>query len=67
MKNLESKNLRVHDEIGTAFIAVADLLGIDKNTLLEELMASYIKSIRLNVAHPAAKHPQYTSKYPYMQ
>ncbi len=67
MKDQKSKSLRVHDEIGNAFIAIADLLSIDKNELLEELMASYIESVRVNVVDIASKHPQFSSKHPFIQ
>ncbi len=67
MNNLEPKSLRVKDEIGTAFIAIADLLGIDQNTLLEELMASYIKSVRIHVVDSTSKPPQFAEKYPFIQ
>ncbi len=67
MKGQKSKCLRVHDEIGDAFIAIADLLNIDKNELLEELMASYIESVRNNVVDIASKHPQFGTKHPFIQ
>ncbi len=67
MKGQESNYLRVHDETGNAFIAIADLLSIDKNELLEELMISYIESVRMNIVDISSKHPQFASKHPFIQ
>ncbi len=67
MKDQKTKCLRVNDEIGNAFIAIADLLSIDKNELIEELMASYIESVRVNVVDITSKHPQFASKHPFIQ
>lgn len=67
MKDQQPNCLRVNDDIGNAFIAIADLLKIDRNELLEELMASYIESVRANLADITSTHPQYESKFPYVQ
>lgn len=67
MKDQKLKSLCVSDETGNAFIAIADLLNIDKNELLEELMTSYIGSVRVNIVERASNHPQFVSKHPFIQ
>ncbi|MFT5730035.1 MAG: hypothetical protein ACI8PB_004209 [Desulforhopalus sp.] len=61
------KSLRVSDETGNAFITVADFLNIDKNDLLEKIMASYIESVRVDMIDRGAKHPQFATEYPFTQ
>ena len=67
MKDQELKSLRVSDETGNAFIAIANLLNIDKNDLLEELMTSYIGSVRVSIVERTSNHPQFISKHPFIQ
>ncbi len=58
---------RVKADIGVAFKATAELLGIENNELLEAVMETYIKSIRTKVADIAVKHPVFADKYPFVQ
>lgn len=67
MKDQKLENLNVSDATGNAFIAIADLLNIDKNELLEELMTSYIGSVRVNMVERASSHPQFVSQHPFIQ
>ena len=67
MKDQKLNSLRVSDETGNAFIAIADLLNIDKNELLEELMTSYIGSVRGDIIERASNNPQFVSKHPFIQ
>ena len=60
-------SLFVSDETGNAFIAIADLLNIEKNDLLEKIMASYIESVRVDMIDRGAKHPQFATEYPFIQ
>ncbi len=61
------KSLCVSDETGNAFIAIADLLNIDKNDLLEKIMTSYIESVRVDMIDRSVKHPQFATEYPFIQ
>ena len=67
MKDQKLKSLNVSDETGNAFIAIADLLNMDKNELLEELMTSYIGSVRGDMIERTSHHPQFVSKHPFIQ
>ena len=58
---------RVNIDTGTAFKATAELLGVENNDLLESVMKTYIKSIRMKVADVAVKHPVFADKYPFVQ
>ena len=61
----KSTLFRVNKNNGQAFIATAELLGIDKNDLLNELMGSYVKSIQEHIAERAAQYPEFSAKYPF--
>ncbi len=61
------KSLCISDETGDAFIAIASLLNIDKNDLLEKIMTSYIDSVRGGLVEKGVKHPQFVPKYPFIQ
>lgn len=67
MKGQKSNSLRVDDEIGNAFIAIADLLNIDRSELLEKVMSSYIESVRGNLSDISTEHPQFAREYPFVE
>jgi hypothetical protein len=50
---------RVSNYNGQAFIATAELLGIDKDDLLDKLMGSYVASVQKSIIVTAEKlvHP----------
>lgn len=60
-------SLCVSDETGNAFIAIADLLNIEKNDLLEKIMTSYIESVRVDMIDRGVKRPQFATEYPFIQ
>jgi len=49
-----------------AFCAVAELLKIDGNELLESLMVAYVLSVRGHIVEMASKYPVFGDKYPFV-
>lgn len=67
MNRQSPRNIHVSDETGNAFIAIADLLEIDRNELLEKLMTSYIESVREDMTGKSSRSPQFVTDYPFVQ
>ncbi len=62
----KTKIFRVDADTGLAFSAVAELLNTDDRELLENVMASYVTTVRQNIVEVANKHPSFCSKYPFV-
>ena len=63
----KKKHFKVNSETGTAFVAIAELLNIDTDELLDELMSHYVMSVRERISDIADKHPSFTDKYPFIK
>ncbi len=63
----QTKLFRVNKETGSAFVATAELIGVNENDLLEDMMTTYIKSIQTSIADVAAKYPQFANRYPFIR
>ena len=50
-----------------AFRAVAELMNVDSDQLLEELMTAYVSSVRERVADVAHQYPVFAEKYPFVE
>jgi hypothetical protein len=46
---------------------VAELMHISSDELLQELMASYVLSVRESVADVASKYPVFGDRYPFVE
>ena len=54
-------------DTGLAFRAVAELMNVDSDQLLEELMTAYVSSVRERVADVAHQYPVFAEKYPFVE
>ena len=50
-----------------AFKAVAELMDIDNQMLLETLMEEYVSSVRNCIGEVAMKYPAFREKYPFVE
>ena len=66
MTKSKTKTFRLNTDIGWSFVAVAELLNTSEHQLLEELMASYVKSVRKGIVDVASKYPEFESRYPFI-
>jgi hypothetical protein len=57
----------VKAETGMAFKAVAELLDIDSQMLLETIMEEYLSSVRNCIGEVALKYPTFRVKYPFVE
>ena len=67
MEKRKNKMFRVNSGTGWAFAAVAELLNISEGELLDELMGSYVKSVREGIADVASKYPEFRARYPFVR
>ncbi len=58
---------RVSRNNGQAFIATAELLGIDKHDLLDFLMGNYVKSVQKSIMNTAGKYPSFSSQHSFIE
>ncbi len=57
----------MESETGRAFVAIAELLNIESDELLEALMRSYVSSVRENIIDVAYQHPGFSDRYPFVE
>ena len=50
-----------------AFRAVAELMNVSSDDLLENLMSEYVSSVREKVADVAHQYPVFAEKYPFVE
>ena len=62
----KSQVFRVNHITGSAFIAIADLLNICTDELLENLIENYIDSIQNSITDLGIKYPVFGNKYPFI-
>jgi predicted hydrocarbon binding protein len=62
----KTKLFRVGNDTGTAFNAVAELLNVSSDDLLEKLMKEYISSVQEKVVDVAQKYPVFEEQYPFV-
>lgn len=69
MNNIKQKTkiFRVNQDTGTAFKAVAELMNVDSEELLQALMSSYVSSVQKSIADTADLYPEFTDKYPFIK
>ena len=69
MNNIKQKTkiFRVNQDTGTAFKAIAELLNIDSDELLQALMSSYVSSVQNSIAETADIYPEFKNKYPFIK
>ena len=48
-------------------MAVAELLNISEYDLLDELMGSYVRSVRHVISDIASKYPSFEDQYPFVE
>ena len=63
----KNKIFRVNSDTGWAFVAVAELLNISEQELLEKLMRSYVLSVREGIVDVASKYPEFKERYPFVR
>jgi hypothetical protein len=63
----KNKLFRVNSETGVAFRAVAELMNIDGDELLQELMSSYVASVQCSIADIAYKYPAFSDRFPFVE
>jgi hypothetical protein len=63
----KSTNFKVKAETGIAFKAVAELMDIDSQMLLETLMEEYVSSVRDSIGEVAMRYPAFRAKYPFVE
>ena len=63
----KTKLFRVGNQTGRSFVAISELLNISQNELLDELMESYVKSVRQGIMDVASKYPEFETKYPFLK
>lgn len=61
------KLFRVASDTGVQFRAVAELLNISSDELLENLMAEFVSSVQDSIGNIAQHHPAFCEKYPFIQ
>ena len=57
----------MESETGKAFVAIAELLNIGSDELLEALMGSYVSSVRENIIDVAHQNPGFSDRYPFIE
>ena len=57
----------MESETGRAFVAIAALLNIESDELLEALMGSYVSSVRENIIDVAHQNPGFSDRYPFVE
>ena len=62
----KNKIFRVNSDTGWAFVAVAELLNISEHQLLDELMSTYVKSVRKGIVDVAINYPEFEERYPFV-
>ncbi len=48
-------------------MAIAELLNIESDELLQALMGSYVSSVRENIIDVAYQHPGFSDRYPFVE
>lgn len=48
-------------------MAIAELLNVESDELLEALMKSYVSSVRENIIDVAYQHPGFSDRYPFVE
>ncbi len=48
-------------------MAIAELLNIETDELMEALMGSYVSSVRENIIDIAHQHPRFSDRYPFVE
>lgn len=48
-------------------MAIAELLNMESDELLEALMTSYVSSVRENIIDVAYQHPSFCDRYPFIE
>ena len=63
----QTKIFRVNSDTGWAFVAVAELLNVNENELLDELMGAYVNNVRQSIVKQAGHYPEFSKKYPFIK
>jgi len=63
----KTKLFRVNSETGVAFRAVAELINVDSDELLQHLMSNYVASVQCSIADIAHKYPAFSDRYPFVE
>ncbi|MBU1566855.1 MAG: hypothetical protein KJ630_14685 [Proteobacteria bacterium] len=68
MENTKKKGMifRIDQETGGQFTATAELLGIEKNELLQQLMEEFITRTKESIVDVAHKYPKFSHQYPFL-
>ena len=67
MKNQKSKNFKIDADTGIAFKAIAELLNINCEYLLENILTEYVSSVKNEIENIANKYPSFSEKYPFIK
>jgi len=70
MKKQKSKNFKVDadtDISGIAFKAIAELLKINCEDLLENILTEYVSSVKNEIENIANKYSSFSEKYPFIK
>lgn len=54
-------------DTGVAFSAVAELLNVSGDDLLENLMREYVSSVQESIGNVARHYPVFAEKYPFVE
>ncbi len=50
-----------------AFVAISELLNVESDELLENLMRSYVSSVRESIIDIAHQQPNFSERYPFVE
>ena len=50
-----------------ALNAIAELLNINRDDLLENIIAGYVASVKKEIEDIANKHPSFSEQYPFIE
>ncbi len=63
----KNKLFRIDAEISNQLIATADLLGIEKEKLLETIISEYMITVQDGIRQFSQQYPQFSDQYPFIQ
>lgn len=62
----KNKLFRINAEISNQLIATADLLGVDKEELLEKIISEYMITVQDAIKQFSHQYPQFQDHYPFI-
>ena len=65
-EHIKYKHFKISALTGEKFIAACDLMGIEKNQVIEELVIDFVNNAQSSIASIADVNPLFASKYPFV-